>query len=110
MSRTVSIWTVGPRRYPARTGGSKQLGDTDTSRERDFAPPCRSRDAHGRPAVHCARRRERETIADVSLREQTAADDVLDARGRYVSRGVSTPRLVVARAEGARVEAADGRG
>jgi len=46
----------------------------------------------------------------VSLREQTAADDVLDARGRYVSRGVSTPRLVVARAEGARVEAADGRG
>jgi 4-aminobutyrate aminotransferase len=45
----------------------------------------------------------------VSLPEQTAADEVLDARGRYVARGVATPRLVVARADGARVEAADGR-
>ena len=43
----------------------------------------------------------------MSLRERTA-DDVLDARERYVARGVSTPRLVVARAEGATVEAADG--
>jgi len=44
----------------------------------------------------------------VSLRERTAVDDVLEARARYVARGVSTPRLVVARAEGAQVEAADG--
>jgi 4-aminobutyrate aminotransferase len=44
----------------------------------------------------------------VSLRERTAVDDVLEARERYVARGVSTPRLVVARAEGARVEATDG--
>jgi 4-aminobutyrate aminotransferase/(S)-3-amino-2-methylpropionate transaminase len=44
----------------------------------------------------------------VSLRERTAADDVLEARARYVARGVSTPRLVVARADGAQVEAADG--
>jgi 4-aminobutyrate aminotransferase / (S)-3-amino-2-methylpropionate transaminase / 5-aminovalerate transaminase len=44
----------------------------------------------------------------VSLRERTAADDVLEARERFVARGVATPRLVVARAEGAHVEAADG--
>ena len=44
----------------------------------------------------------------VSLRERTAVDDVLEARQRYVARGVSTPRLVVVRAEGAQVEAADG--
>jgi 4-aminobutyrate aminotransferase len=44
----------------------------------------------------------------VSLRERTAVDDVLEARARYVARGVSTPRLVVTRAEGAQVEAADG--
>ncbi|HUH15361.1 MAG TPA: aspartate aminotransferase family protein [Gaiellaceae bacterium] len=45
----------------------------------------------------------------MSLPEQTAADEILGARGRYVARGVATPRLVVARADGARVEAADGR-
>jgi 4-aminobutyrate aminotransferase / (S)-3-amino-2-methylpropionate transaminase / 5-aminovalerate transaminase len=44
----------------------------------------------------------------VSVREQTAVDDVLAARERYVARGVATPRLVVVRAEGAQVEAADG--
>ncbi|MEO5575885.1 MAG: aspartate aminotransferase family protein [Gaiellaceae bacterium] len=44
----------------------------------------------------------------MSLRERTAADDVLEARERYVARGVSTPRLVVVRAEGAQVESADG--
>ena len=44
----------------------------------------------------------------MSLRERSAVDDVLEARQRYVARGVSTPRLVVVRAEGAQVEAADG--
>jgi 4-aminobutyrate aminotransferase / (S)-3-amino-2-methylpropionate transaminase / 5-aminovalerate transaminase len=44
----------------------------------------------------------------VSLREETAAAAVLEARRRYVARGVSTPRLVVARAEGAWVEDVDG--
>ena len=44
----------------------------------------------------------------MSLREHTAVDGVLEARARYVARGVSTPRLVVTRAEGAQVEAADG--
>ena len=39
----------------------------------------------------------------------TAADRVLAARERYVARGVSTPSLVVARAEGARVWDVDGR-
>ena len=44
----------------------------------------------------------------MSLRERTAADDVLEARERFVARGVATPRLVVTRAEGAHVESADG--
>ena len=44
----------------------------------------------------------------MSLRERTAVDDVLEARERFVARGVATPRLVVVRAEGAQVEAADG--
>jgi 4-aminobutyrate aminotransferase / (S)-3-amino-2-methylpropionate transaminase / 5-aminovalerate transaminase len=39
----------------------------------------------------------------------SAADRVLAARERYVARGVSTPSLVVARAEGARVWDLDGR-
>ncbi len=44
----------------------------------------------------------------MSLREQAAADELLAARERYVARGVATPKLVVVRAEGAQVEAADG--
>jgi 4-aminobutyrate aminotransferase len=44
----------------------------------------------------------------VSLRERTTADGVAQARERYVARGVATPKLVVRRAEGAQVEAADG--
>ena len=36
-------------------------------------------------------------------------DRVVAARERYVARGVSTPRLVVARASGARIEDVDGR-
>jgi 4-aminobutyrate aminotransferase len=39
----------------------------------------------------------------------SAAERVLTARERYVARGVSTPSLVVARAEGARVWDVDGR-
>src|SRR5437764_12192349 len=39
----------------------------------------------------------------------SAADRVLAARERYVARGVATPSLVVARAEGARVWDVDGR-
>jgi 4-aminobutyrate aminotransferase len=44
----------------------------------------------------------------LSLREHSEVDDALAARERYVARGVATPKLVVARAEGAQVEAADG--
>ncbi|HEX3255058.1 MAG TPA: 4-aminobutyrate--2-oxoglutarate transaminase [Gaiellaceae bacterium] len=44
----------------------------------------------------------------MSLRERSATDKVLDARERYVAVGVSTPPLVVARAEGARIEDVDG--
>ncbi|HZT53344.1 MAG TPA: aspartate aminotransferase family protein [Gaiellaceae bacterium] len=39
----------------------------------------------------------------------SAAERVLAARERYVARGVSTPALVVARAEGARIWDVDGR-
>jgi 4-aminobutyrate aminotransferase / (S)-3-amino-2-methylpropionate transaminase / 5-aminovalerate transaminase len=45
----------------------------------------------------------------VSLQERSATERVQDARERYVARGVSTPPLVVSRAEGARVWDADGR-
>src|SRR6187551_1585649 len=44
----------------------------------------------------------------MSLQERTATENVLDARERYVAAGVSTPPLVVARAEGARIEDVDG--
>jgi 4-aminobutyrate aminotransferase / (S)-3-amino-2-methylpropionate transaminase / 5-aminovalerate transaminase len=40
---------------------------------------------------------------------QASTDDVLQARERYVPRGVSTPHLVVTRAWGARIWDADGR-
>ena len=38
-----------------------------------------------------------------------AGNDVRDARERYVSRAVTAPPLVVVRANGARIEADDGR-
>jgi 4-aminobutyrate aminotransferase len=44
----------------------------------------------------------------MSLRERSATEAVIEARERYVAAGVATPRLVVARAEGAFVEDADG--
>ena len=44
----------------------------------------------------------------MSLQERSATEKVLDARERYVVAGVSTPPLVVARAEGARIEDVDG--
>jgi 4-aminobutyrate aminotransferase len=45
----------------------------------------------------------------MSVEERAAAQRVLEARDRYVSRGVSTPVLVVGRAAGARIWDADGR-
>jgi 4-aminobutyrate aminotransferase len=44
----------------------------------------------------------------MALQERTA-DQVIKARERYVARGISTPPLVVARAEGAHIEDVDGR-
>src|ERR1051325_8725645 len=41
--------------------------------------------------------------------EHVGSADVLAERARWVPRGVSTPALVVARAEGARIEDVDGR-
>ena len=45
----------------------------------------------------------------MSVRERSSTSDVAEARERYVAAGVATPPLVVARAEGARIEDADGR-
>src|SRR6476620_12691998 len=45
----------------------------------------------------------------VSLQERSATDRVQEGRERYVARGVSTPPLVVARAEGARIWDVEGR-
>jgi 4-aminobutyrate aminotransferase / (S)-3-amino-2-methylpropionate transaminase / 5-aminovalerate transaminase len=45
----------------------------------------------------------------MALRERSATDAVVEARERYVAAGVATPPLVVARADGARIEDADGR-
>src|ERR1700730_6188037 len=43
------------------------------------------------------------------LDEQTSTESVLQARERYVPRGISTPNLVVTRAWGARIWDVDGR-
>jgi 4-aminobutyrate aminotransferase/(S)-3-amino-2-methylpropionate transaminase len=45
----------------------------------------------------------------MSIRERTGSEAVIAARERYVARGIATPPLVVARAEGARIEDVDGR-
>jgi 4-aminobutyrate aminotransferase / (S)-3-amino-2-methylpropionate transaminase / 5-aminovalerate transaminase len=46
----------------------------------------------------------------MSIRERTGSSEaVIGARERYVARGIATPPLVVARAEGALVEDAEGR-
>ena len=45
----------------------------------------------------------------MTLQQQTETDRILAARERYVTRGVSTPDLVVARAEGARIWDVEGR-
>jgi 4-aminobutyrate aminotransferase/(S)-3-amino-2-methylpropionate transaminase len=45
----------------------------------------------------------------MSLQERTASERATEDRAKYVTPGVSTPRLVVASAEGARVTDVDGR-
>jgi 4-aminobutyrate aminotransferase len=45
----------------------------------------------------------------MATQAQSAAARVLEARAHHVARGVSTPRLVAARAEGARIWDVDGR-
>jgi 4-aminobutyrate aminotransferase/(S)-3-amino-2-methylpropionate transaminase len=45
----------------------------------------------------------------VSLQERSATERVQEARERYVARGILTPPLVVARADGARIWDVDGR-
>ncbi len=45
----------------------------------------------------------------MALQERSATDELLRARARYVAAGVSTPPLVVARADGAQIEDTDGK-
>jgi 4-aminobutyrate aminotransferase/(S)-3-amino-2-methylpropionate transaminase len=45
----------------------------------------------------------------MAIDQGTSSERVLAARERYVARGIATPPIVVARAEGARVEDVDGR-
>jgi len=45
----------------------------------------------------------------VATTQRTETDRILAARDRYVARGIATPKLVVARADGATVEDVDGR-
>jgi 4-aminobutyrate aminotransferase / (S)-3-amino-2-methylpropionate transaminase / 5-aminovalerate transaminase len=45
----------------------------------------------------------------VATTERTETERILAARDRFVARGVATPKLVVARAEGAKVEDVEGR-
>ncbi|HET7857323.1 MAG TPA: aspartate aminotransferase family protein [Gaiellaceae bacterium] len=45
----------------------------------------------------------------MAIEQQTASERVLAARERFVPRGIATTPLVVVRAEGARIEDADGR-
>ncbi|MEP6909870.1 MAG: aspartate aminotransferase family protein [Actinomycetota bacterium] len=45
----------------------------------------------------------------MAVEQGTSSERVLKARERYVPRGIATPPIVVARAEGARVEDVDGR-
>ena len=48
-------------------------------------------------------------LRPMSLQERTATERLVEARERYVARGVATPPIVVARADGARIEDVDGR-
>jgi 4-aminobutyrate aminotransferase/(S)-3-amino-2-methylpropionate transaminase len=45
----------------------------------------------------------------MSLQERTRAEQIVEQRERFIARGVSTPPLVVARAEGALIEDVDGK-
>ncbi len=68
-----------------------------------------------RSAAHCearsvsTRTRCCVILARMASTEQRVGERILAERRRYVSGGVSTPRLVVAAADGARVTDADGR-
>ena len=63
-----------------------------------------------RPASSFRRVNTPYTVAlAVSLQERSATERVQEARERYVARGISTPPLVVERAEGARIWDGDGR-
>src|SRR5207253_9437108 len=62
-----------------------------------------------RRRIIAARGSAHRPYSSVAQVEQSASERVAEARGRYVARGVATPRLVVANAEGAHVTDPDGR-
>src|SRR5579864_2049680 len=64
--------------------------------------PVRSPPGDGSDAARYSR-------AAVSLQERSELDRMADERARYVARGVTTPALVVSRAEGAVIWDATGR-
>src|SRR5438874_1120948 len=80
----------------ALTAGSRFRTVSDTASTTDLALS----------AFLCPRGRR---IAAMRAPEHVGGADVLAARARYVPRGVSTPTLVVARAEGARLWDVEGR-
>ena len=49
------------------------------------------------------------TLAGMSLREHTQTERLIEEKERYVARGVATPPIVVARAEGVWIEDVDGK-
>ena len=113
ISRTVSTvlcgvaWTRRAKTLLLARVGSKHLRRTARATSASLRHRVEARSgALASPSIALGAPR-RERIAAVSLREHTV-DDVLEARARYVARGVSTPKLVVTRADGAQVEAADG--
>ena len=103
ISRTVSMGLGrAAKTLPLRARRSKQC----YRQARVVPTPCRRAARGGSPRP--LRSRGARGRIGACPQQRAASDDLLEARARFVARGVATPRLVVARAEGAQVEAADG--
>src|SRR5581483_10930536 len=109
------VGDVPDRQHVDSTAGTN-LRESPTSRKRQEGEPCRrnlyrmsKNPSYVPPRRLLPGQRRSGTLAPMALSELTAGEKVLEARERYVARGVSTTTLVVARAEGARIWDADGR-
>ena len=99
------------RTRPGRSDVASRPADTGLQRlDRDRAC-CALRGESCLPTTRCVDdgRTAIVHLARMQTTEQLSHEQVLDDRARYVSGGVATPRLVVARADGARVTDVDGR-